>query len=196
MVAGADGMGGVHARIADIQARIQSVSGAPAGGIAGARSGGAAAGLFADTLSAAQSAAVAGPPPASIPATGDMRSAAARRQFAVDLLTQLGMPQTDENLRAVVAWQEAEGTRASFNPLATTQRSDGATDFNSVGVKNYTSYAQGLAATVTTLHNGRYGEILAALRDGTDAHRVAAAVSRSPWGTGDGVTRVLSAGRL
>jgi hypothetical protein len=194
MVAGVEGMGGVHARIADIQARIQSVSGVPAGGIAGARST-ADATAFADVLSAATTSGVAAPPPGSIPANGDMRSAAARRQFAVDLLTQLGMPQTTENIRAVVAWQEAEGTRASFNPLATTQRSDGATDFNSVGVKNYTSYAQGLAATVTTLRNGRYDEILAALRDGTSAQRLADAVARSPWGTGDGVSRVLAANR-
>jgi hypothetical protein len=205
MVAGVEGMGAVHARIADIQARIQSVSGTPAGGIAGASATAPAteAGSFSDLLASAQastgaggllsSASVysAGGTPASIPASGDMRSTAARRQFATDLLAQLGMPQTSENVRAVMAWQEAEGTRAAFNPLATTQRSDGASDFNSVGVKNYTSYSQGLAATVTTLRNGRYDEILAALRSGTSADAVAAAVARSPWGTGAGVARVL-----
>jgi hypothetical protein len=196
MVAGAEGMGAVHARIAHIQARIQTVSGAPAGGIAGSAAGTAEFGtVLSDAMSVTPSQGVAGPAPASIPANGDMRSATARRQFAVDLLAQLGMPQTTENVRAVTAWQEAEGTRAAFNPLATTQRSDGATDFNSVGVKNYTSYSQGLAATITTLRNGRYDEILAALRDGDSAMRVGAAVAASPWGTGDGVTRVLNASR-
>jgi hypothetical protein len=135
-----------------------------------------------------------GATPASVPVNGDMRSTATRRQFAVDLLARLGMAETTENVRAVMAWQQAEGTRAAFNPLATTQRSSGATDFNSVGVKNYTSYEQGLQATVTTLHNGRYDEILAALRDGSSAERLADAVARSPWGTGDGVSRVLASG--
>jgi hypothetical protein len=53
-----------------------------------------------------------------------------------------------------------------------------------VGVKAYTSWAQGLRATVITLGNGLYGGILAALRSGNDANAVAGAVAASPWGTG------------
>lgn len=128
--------------------------------------------------------------------TGDMRSASARRQFATDLLRQLGLPQTSENMRAMTAWQQAEGTSASFNPLATTRHAPGATDINEVGVKNFVSYEQGLRATIDTLRNGLYGNILAALRDGTSARRVAQAIADSPWGTGDGVTSVLESGTI
>jgi hypothetical protein len=194
MVAGPEGLGAVHARIAGIQARIGGVAVPAAGGLAG--SGAAAVDTaFSDLLATAQGQyGVAAP--SGVPVNGDMRSPGVQAQFASDLLVQLGMPQTPENMRAVIAWQRAEGTRAAFNPLATTQRADGASDFNSVGVKNYTSYAQGLAATVTTLRNGRYDEILAALLDGTSSSRVADAVARSPWGTGEGVNRVLAAGAV
>jgi hypothetical protein len=206
MVAGPDGMGAVHTRIADIRARIVNVGpplvGGVTGGIAGGIVGGTAGAVadagssFAQLLDSAQASQLNGyaGTPTAVPANGDMRAPAARQQFASDLLARLGMPQTAENVRALVAWQQAEGTRAAFNPLATTQGSAGANDFNSVGVKNYTSYAQGLDATVTTLRNGRYGEILAALLDGSSASRLASAVERSPWGTGDGVRRVLAAG--
>jgi hypothetical protein len=121
-----------------------------------------------------------------------MRSTAARQRFGTDLLERLGMPVTKENLRAMMAWQAAEGTAAAFNPLATTRYAPGATDMNSVGVKNFRTYEQGLQTTIDTLRNGLYGNILAALREGTSASRVADAVAESPWGTGDAVSRVLA----
>ena len=116
-----------------------------------------------------------------------------RERFARDLLTKLAVPNTQENLRAVVAWAEAEGTGALNNPLATTRRASNTTDFNSVGVKNYPSYDAGVDATVATLRNGRYANILNALAQGNDAMAVARAIERSPWGTGHGVVRVLNA---
>lgn len=60
----------------------------------------------------------------------------------------------------------------------------GATVMNSVGIKAYTSCAEGFTATVATLHNGLYGAILAVLQNGNDAVAVATAVAASPWGTG------------
>jgi hypothetical protein len=112
--------------------------------------------------------------------------------WAHDFLERLGMPRTAENVRAVVAWQQAEGTRARFNPLATTQGGfEGATRFNSVGVKNYASYEDGLAANVRAITNGRYGAILDALRRGDSAMAVAEAIRNSPWGSGDLVVRIL-----
>jgi hypothetical protein len=67
----------------------------------------------------------------------------------------------------ISAWFNREGTSAQNNPMATTQNESGATTFNSVGVKNYPTEAEGIAATITTLQNGLYGDIVNALKTGT-----------------------------
>jgi peptidoglycan hydrolase CwlO-like protein len=108
--------------------------------------------------------------------------------WAQAFLKRLAMPMTADNVAAIVAWEMAEGghwyNTAYYNPLNTTQSMPGATVFNSVGVKAYKSWMQGLEASVITIHNGYYGGILAALRVGNDGQAVAAAVAASPWGTG------------
>ena len=108
--------------------------------------------------------------------------------WAQAFLKSLGVPLTADNVVAIVAWEMAEGghwyNTAYYNPLNTTQSMPGATVFNSVGVKAYTSWAQGLRASVITIRNGYYGGILDALRRGNDAQAVADAVAASPWGTG------------
>jgi len=114
--------------------------------------------------------------------------------WAKALLQALQAPLTTGNLAAIIAWEMAEGghwyNSAHFNPLNTTWRMPGATSMNSVGVKAYLSWAQGLAATVNTFHNGLYEGILAALRAGNDAQAVADAVAASPWGTGSFAVRL------
>jgi len=113
--------------------------------------------------------------------------------WAKALLQALDVPRTTENMAAIIAWEMAEGghwyNTAHYNPLNTTWRMPGATAMNSVGVKAYLSWAQGLAATVNTFHNGLYEGILAALRAGNDAQAVADAVAASPWGTGSFAVR-------
>ena len=114
--------------------------------------------------------------------------------WAKALLLALRMPTTTQNMAAIIAWEMAEGghwyNSAHYNPLNTTWRMPGATSMNSVGVKAYVSWAQGLAATLNTLHNGLYERILAALRAGNDAQAVADAVAASPWGTGSFAVRL------
>jgi peptidoglycan hydrolase CwlO-like protein len=109
--------------------------------------------------------------------------------WAKALLVAMRLPVTADNVAAVTAWEMAEGghwyNTAYYNPLNTTQDMPGATVFNSVGVKAYTSWKQGLEATVKTMKNGYYGGIIEALRRGNDATAVAAAVGASPWGTGN-----------
>ena len=117
-------------------------------------------------------------------------------QWAKDFLTRLGAPITSSNVQAITAWEQAEGTKAAYNPLATTQSGfAGETQFNSVGVKNYVSYQDGLDANVKVINNGLYPNILAALQQGNDPMAVAKAIAASPWGTGSGVERVLNAQR-
>ena len=109
--------------------------------------------------------------------------------WARALLVAMRLPVTADNVAAITAWEMAEGghwyNTAYYNPLNTTQGMPGATVFNSVGVKAYTSWKQGLEATVKTLKNGYYGGIIDALRRGNDSSAVAAAVGASPWGTGN-----------
>ena len=120
----------------------------------------------------------------------------AKTRWSVALLDRLGFPVTIENLRALSAWIGAESNNARFrNPLATTMGGPGATNVNDVGVKSYPTDDIGLDATVSTLTNGLYEPILAALRAGDSAVRVVTAVAASPWGTGENaVTRLRQDG--
>ena len=194
-----DGIAEVQARIQEIQDQF-GMQAAPsgfdgsAGGVLGTPPSAADVATFAHTLAKAQAASATNASNAPMPTSdGSLNRAGVDSvQWAKDFLTQLGMPVTSENVRAVTAWEQAEGTRAQFNPLATTQAGfAGETRFNSVGVKNYESYADGIDANVKAITNGLYGNILAALRAGNNAMAVAQAVANSPWGTGQGVMRVL-----
>jgi hypothetical protein len=109
----------------------------------------------------------------------------------------LNLPTSFENIKALTAWQKAEGggsdgpSHTNFNWLNTTRPLPGSSTINKVGVRSYANYHDGLVATAGALTNGRYGNILAALAQGTNAHAVASAIEASPWGTGGGVLRVL-----
>lgn len=116
--------------------------------------------------------------------------------FVTALLGKLGAPYNPENQRFLNAWVRAEGTKAAFNPLATTQTMGAPNNFNTlgggIGVQNYPDFSTGLRATAKTLLNGRYGPIVSGLRSGSaTAAQLAQAVADSPWGTGRGVLNVL-----
>jgi hypothetical protein len=198
-----DGVAAVQARIQEIRSQF----GLPtAGGVLGAsdpKSAGVntnanttdGAGSFADALAQAQGTTRSAAGDSGVPTSSGKlnRAGVDSVGWARDFLTKLGMPITSENVKAVSAWEQAEGTKASFNPLATTQSGfTGETRFNSVGVKNYATYQDGIDANVHALTNGRYANILAALQAGNDATAVAQAIKDSPWGTGGGVLRVLA----
>lgn len=169
-------------RISEIESRIAGLS----GGAVDSSSGPAFASVYQTNTPVVGT--------ESLGAGGKAPSGVDVDQFATDLLGAIGAPVSQENLRALRAWVQAEGTSARFNPLATTQQAPGATAFNSVGVRNFTSYEQGLATTVQVLNNGKYGDILAAFRSGTNAQAVAGAIAQSPWGTGELVGRILGPG--
>jgi peptidoglycan hydrolase CwlO-like protein len=106
-------------------------------------------------------------------------------EWAGHFLRRLGTPDCRNNRVAVVAWETAEYTQARWNPLATTYGMAGATNFNSVGVKNYRSLEQGLDATVSTLLLGvrayGYGAIIAGLAECAEPEVTAAAINASDW---------------
>lgn len=101
------------------------------------------------------------------------------------LLKRIGAPSTPSNRAFLVAWQAGEGGGARFNPLNTTRHGySGESDYNSVGVKNYTNAAQGAQALADTLNNGHYNNIVSALKKGNvSSKQLAAMVVASPWGT-------------
>lgn len=112
--------------------------------------------------------------------------------WASALLARLGIPITNSNMQAIVGWERAEGghwhNSARYNPLNTTQPMPGAGNTGTQGnIKVYTSWSQGLDATVKTLRNGHYPAILQSLRNGSPSS-VASAIGASPWGTGGGLT--------
>lgn len=87
-----------------------------------------------------------------------------RKQWAISLAQGLGNTSpTQEIIDFIVGWsaketgvQTPEYTGAKFNLLNTTQPWINTTDFNSVHVKNFASYNDGIAATVVTIRNGFY----------------------------------------
>jgi murein DD-endopeptidase MepM/ murein hydrolase activator NlpD len=110
------------------------------------------------------------------------------------ILKGIGAPVTPQNLTFLNAWTKAEGGGATNNPFNTTQMAPGASAYNSVGVRNYGSPEVGLQATIDTLNNGRYGNILGALKQGSDPMAAAKALAASPWGTGSLVMKMLGGG--
>src|ERR1700675_1396445 len=74
-------------------------------------------------------------------------------------LKTLGVSGCHENKVVLVAWQYAEFTQASWNPLATTHPMPGSTLFSSYGIQNFPSLDVGLRATKLTIDGGldRYG---------------------------------------
>lgn len=108
-----------------------------------------------------------------------------RGQFANKVTTGLGAKVTLHTRRAWQAQMQAEGGSAKNNPFNTTQPMPGATNFNSVGVKNYVSAQQGIEATIKTLKGKGHGyeKILKALRANAPATEIVKAIGESDWGT-------------
>lgn len=132
----------------------------------------------------------------SAPATSQ---AATPLWFATSILSAMGWPQTQSNINAMVAWEEEEGGNwenpDSYNPLNTTMDASGAVSTNSQGVKKYTSWGQGIQATVATLKLPAYAGIRSAFASGNASQSLPAALTASPWGTnGAGVASILNSG--
>ena len=108
------------------------------------------------------------------------------------ILEGIGAPITDENLKFMIAWRQAEGSGGKNNPFNTTQNMPGATSINSDGVKSYTSINDGVVATIKTLKNGRYNCIVNGLVNDIGSENIARCESLKTWGTGDLVSKVIA----
>lgn len=88
-----------------------------------------------------------------------------------DLLRAIKAPTTPQNLKLLQTWHRWEGGHtkndARYNWLNTTNNAPGAVrEINSVGVKAFDSYKNGVNALAITLLNGRYNDIVQGLRSG------------------------------
>jgi hypothetical protein len=120
----------------------------------------------------------------------NMSSSGSQAEFATSLLAGLGAPTTEGNVKALTTWMRFEGghwkNSAQYNPLNTTLTVPGSTSMNSVGVKAYANWNEGLQATISTLTGSKadargYTAIVNALRSGTDPNSVLNAVKNSSW---------------
>lgn len=92
-----------------------------------------------------------------------------RYEWIKDLNHALGNTQpTHEVEEFLLGWTFVESSPpgAMYNLLNTTERASGSTNFNSVGVQNFTSYQQGIDVTATLLkHSIFYTHLYAALKN-------------------------------
>lgn len=111
--------------------------------------------------------------------------------WALGLMRRMDIPTTGSKGYATWAvlcvWALKEGghfkNSAKFNPLNTSQPMPGSSKINSHNVQSYTSWDQGYEATIKTLNNGRYTNMVEDLRNGNSAKFVKD-LAASPWGTG------------
>lgn len=112
--------------------------------------------------------------------------------FYTKLLDNLGAPSSEENIKFLMAWRQAEGGDAKNNPFNTTYNIEGSTNYNKVGVKNYVTIQDGLIATLKTLKNRRYNCIVNGLINDIGAENISNCVQDlKTWGTGDLVNKVI-----
>lgn len=119
--------------------------------------------------------------------------------FYNNILDGIGAPKSAGNMRFLLAWRQAEGGKATNNPFNTTYKlkSDSKmSNYNSVGVKNYSTPQYGLEATVRTLKLKYYTCIVDGLKNNVDPDEIASCPCMKTWGTGEGVSRVLASNKL
>lgn len=88
--------------------------------------------------------------------------------FYKAILTNLDAPITDDNMKFLYAWRQVEGGSAKNNPFNTTYdlaKDPNISNYNKVGVKNYSTPQFGLEATIKTLKLPYYTDIVNGLRN-------------------------------
>ena len=125
--------------------------------------------------------------------------------FAVALLSGLGLPLTQNNIDAMVSAQAAEGgfcpleancgaytaaeRTAFYNPLNITQNAKGSTVASGYAasasqggpaIQAYPDWPTGLKAAITILRNGYYGDILASFQASADPATTLAVWGKNP----------------
>jgi hypothetical protein len=115
--------------------------------------------------------------------------------FADALLGGLGAPVNATTQSEVLAWETAEGgnwnNTAHYNPLNTSLPETGSVNYQTgqpgPGVQAYTSWNQGVSATLQTLldtHGEGYSTVVSDLRDSAPPAQFASDLGASGWDAG------------
>jgi peptidoglycan hydrolase-like protein with peptidoglycan-binding domain len=121
------------------------------------------------------------------------------KDFYESVLKGIGAPITDENMKFLYAWRKGEGGKATNNPFNTTfnlKKDSGISNYNTVGVKNYSNPNYGVEATVKTLLLPYYTCITDGLKKDIGSDKISRCESLKTWGTGDLVAKVLNSGNV
>jgi len=111
-------------------------------------------------------------------------SSSERAIWANQFLQRIDAPITADNLDTVVTWIHNENG-ADFNPINTTwgKSHDEWPVINDHGVKAYPDWNTGLRASVETIKESQYSEMLEALQRGTTPQEFEGLLMPTPWGT-------------
>lgn len=115
------------------------------------------------------------------------------------LANKVGFKLTDQNIRFLNAWRQAENTKASNNPFATTinyKNDPEMTRFNLAnsgqGVKNFSTVEYGADATANTINLRYYTSLVDKLKNPeTTAEELAMDPSLRTWGTTSGNPKLI-----
>ena len=118
-------------------------------------------------------------------------------EFAKAFLRKIGAPQNPDSINAIKTWERFEGghfgNSAHYNPLNTSLKLEGSRGMSTKNqlVQAYTSWEQGLDATVATLtgknaKNRGYTDIINALKSGKSRDEILKAINASAWVHGQG----------
>lgn len=120
--------------------------------------------------------------------------------FYKSILSKIGANETAEKIKFLKAWRQAEGGKATNNPFNTTFKlsSDpNISDYNTAGVKNYSTPDFGIDATSKTLLLPYYSNLILKLKDDNiTSDELASEPSLKTWGTGGLVAKVLDGGNI
>jgi hypothetical protein len=110
--------------------------------------------------------------------------------FYKKVLDCVGAKPTKGNMDFMYAWRQAEGGNADYNPFNTTKRMPNTTDYNKVGVKNYSSKEDGIKATCDTLKLNHYSDIVDGLKNDVGLRKLSQMNGLKKWGTGQLLSKV------
>ena len=108
--------------------------------------------------------------------------------FYKAILNSLGAPITDDNMKFLYAWRQVEGGGAKNNPFNTVfnlTKDPQISNYNKVGVKNYSTPEYGLEATVRTLKQPMYSDIVSGLVGDIGLDKLVSLNGLKKWSGGD-----------